>query len=293
MGCVIAMADKSFLSVLVPVDGSDHAILAARAAAKLVKKAGASATILHVLPYDWPHGEWGLTHDIPHETLHQLQEQIEKDGETVIGNAEDVFKEEGVPVKSQTVRSKHPADPILTMSKKDCEMIIMGAHGKDRKEPYALGNVTRNVVRHAGCPTLIVKDDVDFSDMLVCLDGSNYSVAALSFAVKVGEKMGSKFTLLNVQEERLHGLAPKECTDAGDKVFSTALKTIKKTDLTADKKIECGGVPADTILDVAEKDKHQLIVLGQKGITDMKRLLVGDVSDDVTYRAKCSVLVVP
>jgi nucleotide-binding universal stress UspA family protein len=287
------MVDKPFLAVLVPVDGSDHGTLAARVAAKLVKKAGATATVLHVLPYDWPHGEWGLAHDIPHATLHELQGQIDKDGEKVVGDAETIFKEEGVQVNSQTLRSKHPADPILTLSKKEYGLVIMGAHGKDRKEPYALGSVTKNVVRHSGCPVLIVKGDLGFSNLLVCLDGSDYSITALDFAVRLGEKMGSKITLLNVQEKRLHGLAPKECSDAGDKVFSEALRKIKRKDLTADRKIECGGVPADTILEVAENGKYDLIVLGQKGITDLKRLLVGDVSDDVSYRAKCSVLVVP
>lgn len=207
-------------------------------------------------------------------------------------NAEAVFKKDGVPVDTQTVRSKHPADTILMLSKEDYGLIVMGAHGENQKDPYALGSATRNVMRHTTCPTLIAKELSTLSNLLVCLDGSDYSFAALDYVADFAGKMGSKITLLNVQEVRLHDLAPTVCSDLGEEIISKAMNRIKEKELIVDKKLECG-VPSDTIVDVAEKGKYDLIVMGRKGLCCVDRFLLGDVADDVSYKAKHSVLIVP
>ncbi|PWI58718.1 universal stress protein [Sulfoacidibacillus thermotolerans] len=52
------------------------------------------------------------------------------------------------------------------------------------------------------------------------------------------------------------------------------------------------GVPADVILDTANKLHAELIVLGAHNKGALERLLLGSVSEAVTRRAHCSVLVV-
>jgi nucleotide-binding universal stress UspA family protein len=283
---------KSFQKILVPIDGSDQSLQAAETAAKLAKKTGSSVTVLHVLPYDRPFGGVDSKYSIPHSVLHELQRQIEQEGQRILDNAQTVFRKTGVPVDTRTVRSKHPADTILVLSKEDYGLIVIGAHGENQKDPYALGSVTRNVMRHTTSPILITKETSTLSNLLVCLDGSDYSFSALDYAADLAGKMGSKITLLNVQELRLHELAPKVCSDLGEEIISKALNRIKEKNLKVDKKLECG-VPSDAIVDVAEKGKYDLIVMGKKGICCVDRFLLGDVADDVSYKAKRSVLIVP
>ena len=52
------------------------------------------------------------------------------------------------------------------------------------------------------------------------------------------------------------------------------------------------GEPADAILDVAEEQKADLIVVGNKGMTGAKRFLLGSVPNKVSHHAPCSVLIV-
>ncbi|MCP8304623.1 MAG: universal stress protein [archaeon] len=59
-----------------------------------------------------------------------------------------------------------------------------------------------------------------------------------------------------------------------------------------DKRVEFG-VTSDIIIEVAEKGNHDLIVLGSRGLGTAKRFLLGSVSDDVSHKAKCSVLIFP
>jgi nucleotide-binding universal stress UspA family protein len=52
------------------------------------------------------------------------------------------------------------------------------------------------------------------------------------------------------------------------------------------------GDPADAILDVAEEQDSDLIVVGNKGMTGAKRFLLGSVPNKVSHHAPCSVLII-
>ena len=52
------------------------------------------------------------------------------------------------------------------------------------------------------------------------------------------------------------------------------------------------GDPADAILDVAEEQNADLIVVGNKGMTGAKRFLLGSVPNKVSHHAPCSVLII-
>jgi nucleotide-binding universal stress UspA family protein len=52
------------------------------------------------------------------------------------------------------------------------------------------------------------------------------------------------------------------------------------------------GDPADAILDVAEEQRADLIVVGNKGMTGAKRFLLGSVPNKVSHHAPCSVLII-
>ena len=52
------------------------------------------------------------------------------------------------------------------------------------------------------------------------------------------------------------------------------------------------GDPADALLQVAEEQAAELIVVGNRGMTGAKRFLLGSVPDKISHHAPCSVLIV-
>jgi nucleotide-binding universal stress UspA family protein len=52
------------------------------------------------------------------------------------------------------------------------------------------------------------------------------------------------------------------------------------------------GDPADAILDVAEENNADLIVVGNKGMTGAKRFLLGSVPNKVSHHAPSSVMII-
>jgi nucleotide-binding universal stress UspA family protein len=271
--------------ILVPIDGSASSIMAEETAAIIAKKTGAAVTVFHVKQ------ELRLGSQVPRSVQEELLGSIEQYAERIVDSACVLFTEEEVKIDTKTL-SGDPAENILEFSKKGYDLIVMGAHGENEKNPYALGSVTKKVIRHAICPTLIVKKVSALSNLLVCIDGSENAIKALDYSAKLAEKMGSNITLLSVQERRLYDSSPETAEELGEKILSEALNTVQKTKLKVGKKLEFG-VPSDVIADVAEKGKYDLIILGSRGLGTVSRFLLGSVSDDVSHKAKCSLLLVP
>ena len=185
----------------------------------------------------------------------------------------------------------HVINDILDFSKSGFDLIVMGACGEHEKDACILGSVTKKIIRHTTCPTLVAKQVSSLSNMLVCTDGSEHALKALDFAAKLAEKMDSKIVLLHVQEEKLHKVSPKTAEDLGQKILAKTVRILGKRKAKIDRRLEFG-VPANVIVDVAEKGNHDLIVLGRRGLGTIDRFLLGSVSDDVSHKAKCSVLIV-
>jgi len=281
------MKDEGFLRrVLVAVDSSLSSVMAEETAAIIAKRTGATVTVLHIKE------EIELEHLVPRNIADEIRGHLEQKAEKTINDARALFSEEGVTVDTKTLGGSDPADSILGFSKDRYDLIVMGAHGENEKDPFAIGSVTKKVIRHTKCPTLFVKKVSSLSNLLVGVDGSEHSIKALNYAVKLGERVGSKLTLLNVQDHRLYDVSPKTAQEAGQRILSKALKAVGKEEMKVDKRLTFG-VLSDKIVEIAEERNHDLIVLGSRGLGTVKRFLLGSVSEDVSHKAKCSVLIIP
>jgi len=278
------MEDEKFIKkILVPVDKSGSSLMSEETAALIAKKTQASVTVLHVVP--------AVSFGRP-ETGALIMTGLDQEGQQIVGEAKELFTEEKVEVKAEVLHEEDVAEAILRFSGKDFDIIIIGGHGENEKDLMAIGSVTKKIIMHASCPTMIVKKVTTLSNILVCVDGSTHATKALNYALSLAEKMGSRITLLNVQESRFHRASPDVAMELGGRVLVDSLSVVEKRKLAAEKRLE-SGVPSDVIVDVAEKGNHDLIVLGSRGLGTVKRFLLGSVSDDVSYKAKCSVLIVP
>ena len=279
------MIEKEFLKkILVPTDGSPQSVFAEETAASIAKKTAASITAFYVLPELWS------IYPLPEAIQQDLLGSVHQRSESVLNNARALFDEENVSVNTETA-SGDAAENILRFSKEGYDLIVMGAHGENETGPYALGSVTRKVIMHTDRPTLITKKATELSRMLVCVDGSQHSKAALHYAIRLGEKLNSEITLLNVQERMLHKASPKVAEEFSTRIFESVLTGFGETRLKVERRLEIG-TPLKMILETSKKGRYDLIVLGRRGLGTVKRFLLGSVSDGVSQKAECSVLIV-
>jgi nucleotide-binding universal stress UspA family protein len=137
-----------------------------------------------------------------------------------------------------------------------------------------------------------------FQNILVAYDGSPHSERALATAIEVAKCAGATITLLNAYDKIPDDLGEPNFQAALDRTVIAArdkmlkvLEQVRQQGLTASMNV-LEGPPADAILRVAETEKHDLIVMGSRGLGLIQELLLGSVSERVTRHAKIPVLIV-
>lgn len=137
-----------------------------------------------------------------------------------------------------------------------------------------------------------------FTKILVGYDGSPYARKALIVALDLAGKYGARVTAVSVAHvpdfadtrDEVNGVLE----DAKD-FFAGALEVAKTMashqGITLTTKI-VPGHPVDTLARLIEEEGYDLLVLGARGLSGLKRYLLGSVSEAVIRVASCPVLVV-
>jgi nucleotide-binding universal stress UspA family protein len=138
----------------------------------------------------------------------------------------------------------------------------------------------------------------DFEKILVPIDGSEYSLHALEKAVQIAKKFDGRITLINVYSVSSFNVTPSqvfayvlEIRKSGESILSEGEKIVKAEGLQVETFLKEGHI-VEEILKKAREGNFDLIVIGAKGISRLKEILLGSVSHGVTTHAPCPVLIV-
>ena len=153
-------------------------------------------------------------------------------------------------------------------------------------------------------------DEISFSKILVAIDGSDQSLDAASYAISLAEVYHSELIALYVisaltqddydsdmQIEKIPESVRKIMDKAkreSDPWFSRIGNELKKENLIKfHTKIILSPIKVSgSIVNYAENASVDLVVVGTRGRSGFKRLLLGSVASDIVTYSHCSVLVV-
>lgn len=142
------------------------------------------------------------------------------------------------------------------------------------------------------CPTARVER------ILLSTDDSEYSEGAIREAIKLAKKCSSRLAAILVIETNpeFETLAPQvlEKAERAAREHLEAVKDrAKKDGVDCETIVREGEDSYKCIVDEAIKSKSTMIVMGRRGRTGLKRLMMGSVTARVIGYAPCTVLVVP
>lgn len=148
------------------------------------------------------------------------------------------------------------------------------------------------------------------NQILVAVDGSDHAGRAAQFGARLAGLIGAELTLLFVfpaslgQMSKMVGypaIGPsiaiaeqdfdRMLKEASSHAFSRAREAI------ADPSIQCNdhilrGDPAEAIIDFCGEQSDTLLVIGSRGLSTIKGLVLGSVSERVVRHAGCPVTIV-
>lgn len=194
-------------------------------------------------------------------------------------------------------------------------MIVMSTHGRGAMGRLVFGSVTEKVLRGTSVPVVVVRDALPGPDsrlrfVLVPLDGSAVSEAALPMGMELARRSGATLCLVRVVDP----YPPSQYSPLGsgtllvDDDLISELGQQVRDDARAyldgiGKRLRDEGVrvvwevrlgrPADEIVRAAETTGADLVVMSTHGRSGIRRWAFGSVTEEVMRSGVTSVLVIP
>ncbi|MGE3178252.1 MAG: universal stress protein [Vicinamibacterales bacterium] len=296
--------------ILCPVDFSEASRHALEQAAVVAGWFDAPITLLHVytqvfLPVPGL-GMPGYASDfvLGPDERQRLKEEAERFAAPV--------RAAGARVDTRVEVGQAIAHILGTAQEERADLVVIGTHGASGFEHLVLGSVTEKVLRKAPCPVLTVPPrahhaaTVPFKRILVAVDFSDCSLAALGAALSFAKEADAELTMLHVLDwPEPEALAPTlESPSSGIFDLEGYRRQLEGEALARLEKL----VPADaghwctprTL--VAHGKAHReilkaaagadLIVLGVRGRSAIDLALFGSTANQIVRQAVCPVLTV-
>ncbi|ESP87035.1 universal stress protein [Candidatus Halobonum tyrrellensis] len=282
-------------TIVVPTDGSEHAIRAAEHGYALARLFDATVHVLNVVTMP---DTVGTVND---ELLGHLEQQGAEAVEAV-----EAVAGAGVPVETAVVRGQPARGIVDYVDDHDADLVAMGTHGRTGLERYVEGSVTERVVRMADVPVLTTREteasdvDDDYDEILLPTDGSDPAAAAVDHAFAVAERADARVHAVNIVDIGSIAVSPGfvHPTEVLDRLESEGERA---TQAVADRGRSDGvevvtevreGYASNDLLDYADDNGIDLITMGTHGRTGFERYILGSTTTRIVRQAEAPVLAI-
>ena len=294
--------------ILFPTDFSPCARQAFAPATSLARRYGAELHVLHTLVL---HGQE------PQEPMFYMPAPEEAfEAAAVVARQElaalaETATAEGARLVQVLRRDFTAAAGILEYAREEeMDLIVLGTHGRRGPARLLLGSVAEEVMRAAACPVLAMRPPARGTNrpvtlvrrILVPFDFTPAARAALRAAADVARRYGARLVLLHVVDEpiwpEVYGveaaselLAERELARERAELRLRELARELPADVPYDLEVRAGS-PAGEILKMVDRPAIDLVVMGTRGQTGVRRLVMGSTAEEVVRLSGAPVLVV-
>jgi nucleotide-binding universal stress UspA family protein len=290
--------------VLCPTDFSDASAMAYGYAESLAGHYGATIHVIHVAqPFfvaypDYPYTDavTGVFRDLYRHAEEQLADFMRE-------RASHAAKH-GIHTEQAVIEGPIPAEIVKYAETHRIDLTVMGTHGLRAADRKTLGSVTERVLRKAPCPVLGVRKPVhsfvvpgsgakavNLRKILYCADFSEHSQRAREYAFSLAAEYGAEITILHVLEEIASSEDAHSAMAEVKKRLGTMIPPELRGRYTSPVKVRMGR-PYQEIIQLADEERTDLIVMGVRGRNLLDLALFGSTTYRVIQLGPCPVLAV-
>ncbi len=277
------------MKFLVPVDFTEITNPLLRVVKLFAQAHGAQVHLLHVvspvlyLPY--PESFGMSTVDL--ELLAELQEKKKEEAKERLKALVEFLKPLEVEV---FVEIGDPAETVLEREEA-YDLVFMGSHKKGLVERILIGSTAEKVVKYSKKPVFVLKgrEPEGIKKVLVGYDLSEHARKALDFAVNLLKPFSPHMILLHVEEtielpvvESIKDVLSEKYREEKVKHIKEIEKWLKEFGFEASSYLLEDRSPADGIRNfLKENPDINMVVLGSRGLSGLKRVLLGSTSSEL------------
>jgi nucleotide-binding universal stress UspA family protein len=271
-------------TILVGLDGSEHARAAVRYGLWLGERLGATVVGLHVV--DIVSIEGSFFHDVsgslgfePYlDFSSKMREVLHERGKGLLQEFSD-----------QASKSSARSDTILVMGivaneiaeqARTADLVVIGHRGVNEKfSTGLLGSAAESVTRK--CPRPVFISPAEFHPIrrpVLAYDGSQRAAAAMHAAAEFCSSLSLPLTVLTVAKD----------PDSGERIISDARKYLGSYNLESDCVVQTGNAP-EQIVAYLKQEGFDLLFIGAYGHSRIIEMVLGSTTEYVLRNSSCPV----
>ena len=256
----------TYRTIVVGTDGSPTATVAVEVAQALAKRMKGRLVLVGALD------AYGLSRQ-------PLQ--------TALIEASEAARAKKVDATAELIEGTPGESILAAATKHDADLIVVGNRGMGQATRFRLGSVPDWVAHDAPCDLLIVdttgragprEKAPPYSRILAGTDGSGTATEAVRKAFNLASMYAGSVTLVHVGDPVVGAIKLEEVGSTRPEDVEVHARTVE-------------GDPAQRICELAETENVQLVVVGNKGMSGVRRFL-GSVPNKVAHEVPSDVLIV-
>lgn len=226
-----------------------------------------------------------------------LMESVERQGQELLDRAAAQADSAGVVYSTLLKWGNIPETILQTAAEEECDLITLGSRVVTGLKRLMVGRTLNTVAAKAQRPVLVIKQPPDplaglalWRRILVATGGSPWSEVAVDHALDLARQQGLEVCLLCVESSRARPFL-SSATSGTKNTLALAEARAAAAGVSYEAHLAYGNVTA-AILDTAARYACDAVVLGSRGLTGFKRVMIGSISNAVTAKALLPVLIV-
>jgi nucleotide-binding universal stress UspA family protein len=269
--------DRILTRVLAGTDGSPRAEEAVRQGARLASATGAVLEVAFVV-------DTGRSH----------HGDVEREAETVLERATALAAEAGLVADTRILAGDPARTLVEEAAEERADLISIGPDAGLIGGTIRIGQVAAHVLREARCSVLIARPaGPGFPTRIACgVDGSDPSAETAGFSASLADATGAELRLVHVIPV-FRGGDDEWTLDEGEASppeLEASVASANARGVVPVREMAMGR-PEHALVKVAGRDGTDLLVVGHHGVSGMRRVLLGSVSEYCSHHAPCSVLI--
>jgi len=271
-------------TILVGLDGSEHARTARRYALWLGQRLGATVIGLHVV--DIVSIEGSFFHDIsgslgfePYlDFSSKMREVLYERGQSLVQEFSAAAAEHNV--RADTLMAMGVVANEIADQARTADLVVIGHRGINEKfSTGLLGSTAESVTRK--CPKPVFVSTMEFAPItrpLLAYDGSQRAAAAMHAAAEFCASLSLPLTVLTVSKE----------AEAGERIMQDARKYLASYQLESTCEVQAGNAPEQIVACIKDRG-FDLLFIGAYGHSRIIEMVLGSTTEYVLRNAPCPV----
>jgi universal stress protein E len=278
--------------ILVAVDLSERSMIALRRAVDLASVHDANVRVLHVVDDDQPAGV--------------VEAEVRQAADVVREAAAAAGAPLGVDPEIRVQTGEPFQEIVAAAANGQADLIVMGSHRRRILGDIFTGTTIERVIRSTDVPVLMANrpEPGRITKVVAAADLSDAAAAALKAVHSLGLLSSNSVTVVHavaptartmmsyagVERQRIEEDASRELETARRNLLGF-LEGLELQDLRFDLRV-AEGEPYDAIRRVVDRERTDLLVIGTRGLTSLRRLLLGSVAQELLAKVETDILVV-